>query len=170
VVLLWTCKRFSSLFLQAFTGIETKNRFALKNSLGQQCYFAHEGDEIMGLVIRKNEVNNIFLRMVENYLRWQKRHLLLSSTWECSKHTWSNALESLLTLRWWIANLQALIAYNWIATIRPSFSAVVSRLKKIFQVMNITCLPLKAPKTFFCFPHIHVIVFGSIPSSLLIYI
>jgi len=86
VVLLRTCKRFSSLFLQAFTGIQTKNRFAVKNSLGQQCYFAHEGDEIMGLVIRKNEVHNIYLRVVENYLRWQKRNLLLSSTWECSKH------------------------------------------------------------------------------------
>ena len=27
----------------AFTGIHAKNRYALKNSLGQQCYFAHEG-------------------------------------------------------------------------------------------------------------------------------
>nr|XP_039271271.1 phospholipid scramblase 1-like [Styela clava] len=31
---------------EAFTGIETKNRYAIKNSLGQQCYFAYEESDL----------------------------------------------------------------------------------------------------------------------------
>lgn len=31
--------------LEAFTGIETRNRYAIKNNLGQQCYFAYEESE-----------------------------------------------------------------------------------------------------------------------------
>jgi len=42
------------ILFSAFTGIETKNRFAVKNSLGQQCYFAHEGDE--KILVRKSTV------------------------------------------------------------------------------------------------------------------
>lgn len=31
---------------EAFTGIETKNKFVLKNSLGQQCFFAYEESDL----------------------------------------------------------------------------------------------------------------------------
>ncbi|CAK8673461.1 unnamed protein product [Clavelina lepadiformis] len=50
---------------EAFTNIETKNRYAIKNSVGQQCYFAYEESDLC-MRICCGQARGFMLHIVDN--------------------------------------------------------------------------------------------------------
>lgn len=50
---------------EAVTGIETKNRYAIKNSLGQQCFFAYEESDLCMRICCKN-LRGFEMHIVDN--------------------------------------------------------------------------------------------------------